>query len=104
VTSPPLLSARDYVNELEMRMGTRIDARSRSATRNWVADMVKELAKNAVRHPNRRWPSLHDWRCQAHCAQFDSRMTEQALDWRPVADRKTMVTRGIADAVDWYFR
>jgi predicted dehydrogenase/nucleoside-diphosphate-sugar epimerase len=104
VTGPPLLTARDYVHELEACMGTRIDARSRSAMRNWATDMVKELAKNAVRHPNRRWPSLHDWRCQAHCAQYDSQMTEQALEWRPVADRKTMVARGIADAVDWYLR
>jgi nucleoside-diphosphate-sugar epimerase len=66
--------------------------------------MIKELAKNAVRHPNRRWPSLHDWRCQSHRARFDSRMTEQALGWRPVSDRETLVKRGVVDAVDWFLR
>ena len=59
----------------------------------------KELAKNTVSHPNRRWPSLQDWRCQTVRARFDSRMTEHALGWRPVADREMMETRGIADAV-----
>jgi hypothetical protein len=31
-------------------------------------------------------------------------MTEQALNWRPVSDRATLVSRGIADAVDWFMR
>jgi nucleoside-diphosphate-sugar epimerase len=104
ISSPPLMSARNYVEAVAAHMGTQIDARSRSAWRNWAADMVKELAKNAVRHPNRRWPSLHDWRCQSHSARYDSRATEQALGWQPVADAETMVARGIADAVDWYLR
>ena len=104
LTSPPLMTARDYVAALEGHMAARIDARPRAAWRYWVADMIKELAKNAVRHPNRRWPSLHDWRCQSQRAQYDSRMTEQALGWRPVADRATMEARGIADAVKWFLR
>jgi hypothetical protein len=66
--------------------------------------MTKELAKNAVSHPNRRWPSLHDWRCQTLRARFDGRMTEQVLGWQPVGDRETMESRGIADAVKWFLR
>jgi predicted dehydrogenase/nucleoside-diphosphate-sugar epimerase len=104
LTSPPLLTAREYVAAVASHMGTQIDARPRSALRNWAADMVKEGAKNLVRHPNRRWPSLHDWRCQSHSARFDGSMTERALGWRPVADRETMVARGVKDAVDWFLR
>jgi nucleoside-diphosphate-sugar epimerase len=104
LTSPPLMSAREYVKELAAQMSTRIEARPRSALLNWAADMVKELAKNAVRHPNRRWPSLHDWRCRSNCSRYDSRMTERALNWHPVVDRETIVARGIADAVEWYLR
>ncbi len=104
LTSPPLMTARDYVDAVALHMGTRIDARTRAAWRYWAADMIKELAKNAVRHPNRRWPSLHDWRCQSQSARYDARMTQQALGWRPVADRGTMVARGIADAVHWFLR
>jgi nucleoside-diphosphate-sugar epimerase len=104
LTGPPLMTARDYVAAVSAQMGTRIDARPRSAWRNWAAEMIKELAKNAVRHPNRHWPSLHDWRCQSHAAHYDSRMTKQILGWKPVADRETLVARGIRDAVEWYLR
>lgn len=104
LTSPPLLTAREYVHALSAHMGTRIDARPRAAWKNWLADMVKELAKNAVRHPNRRWPSLHDSQCHTNRARYDARVTENVLGWRPIADRETMVARGIADAVDWYLR
>ena len=104
VTSPPLMSARDYVQTLSEKMGTRIDARPRSAWRDWVADFLKELAKNIVRHPNRRWPSLHDKRCQSHCAHYDSRMTERALGWRPVSDLETMINAGIKEPVEWFLR
>jgi nucleoside-diphosphate-sugar epimerase/predicted dehydrogenase len=104
VTSPPLLTAREYVAALAVCMSARIDARPRAAWRFWVAEMTKELAKNAVRHPNRRWPSLHDWRCQTLRSHFDSQMTEQVLGWRPVSDRRTMEERGIADAVKWFLR
>ena len=85
------------------QMGSQIDARSRSAWRYWAADLVKELAKNAVRHPNRRWPSLHDWHVLAQCALRQSH-DRTALDWRPVADRETMEARGIAEAVRWFMR
>ena len=98
------MTAREYVEAMALHMETRIDARSRSAWRYWVADLIKELAKNAVRHPNRRWSSLHDWQCDSQNAQFDARMSEQVLGWRPVADRDTMVARGITDAVTWYLR
>ena len=104
VSSPPLLNAREYVAAVAQCMQARIDARPRAAWRYWVTDMVKELAKNAVRHPNRRWPSLHDWRCQSHSARYDSRMTQQALSWAPTSDRQTMVQRGIAEAVEWFLR
>jgi nucleoside-diphosphate-sugar epimerase len=104
LTSPPLLTACEYVAAAALHMGARIDARQRAAWRYWGADLIKELAKNAVRHPNRRWPSLHDWRCQSHSARFDAGMTEQALGWRPVSDRDTMVARGIADAVKWFIQ
>jgi nucleoside-diphosphate-sugar epimerase/predicted dehydrogenase len=104
LTSPPLITAREYVEAMALHMGTRIDARKRAAWLYWMADLIKELAKNAVRHPNRRWSSLHDWQCDSQSARFDARMSEQVLGWRPAADRETMVTRGIADAVTWYLR
>jgi len=102
LTSPPLLTAREYVQEVARCMHARIDARPRSAWRYWAADMVKELVKNLVRHPNRRWPSLHDWRCHSHSARYDGRMTEEILGWEPVSDRDAMIARGIGASVEWF--
>ncbi len=102
LTSPPILTAQAYVTELAKAMGTRIDATARPATRNWIADWVKEGAKNAVRHPNRRWPSLHDWACRSHRSRYDATATEAALDWTPEHDRSVMINRGIMDAVKAY--
>lgn len=104
LTSPPLLTARDYVEAVSAHMGARIHGRTRPAWRYWASEMVKEIAKNAVRHPNRRWPSLHDWSCQSHRAHYDGRMSEEALGWRPVADRNAMIERGIAEAVRWFMQ
>lgn len=104
VTSPPLLTAQDYVAELAHAMGTRIDATAQPPWRNWLADWVKEGAKNAVRHPNRRWPSLHDWQCRSHRSVYDARGTEVALGWTPVSDRAKMVRLGIVDAVEAFIR
>jgi nucleoside-diphosphate-sugar epimerase/predicted dehydrogenase len=101
LTSPPLMTARDYVGALSTHMRARIDARSSSLIRMWAMDVVKEALKYAVQHPNRHWPSLHDWRCASNSARYDSELTQQVLGWRPIADRETMVHRGIVDAVDW---
>jgi len=95
-----LLSAREYVAELSARSGVKIDAQARSSWSFWLSDLVKELAKNAIRHPNRRWPSPHDWRCRSHRAVYDSSDTSRVLDWKPVADRKTMVSAGIHKPAD----
>jgi nucleoside-diphosphate-sugar epimerase/predicted dehydrogenase len=104
LTSPPLMTARDYVEAVSAHLRAHIEARPRSMWRYWAADMIKETVKNLIRHPNRRWPSLHDWRCSSHCARYDSHQTEQVLGWRPVSDRDTMVARGIADTVTWFLR
>ena len=104
LTSPPLMSAQQYVQTLGQEMATLIDARPRPAWRYFAADLVKELAKNAVRHGNRRWPTLHDWQCQSQKARYNGAMSEQVLGWKPVSDLETLRRRGISDAVDWFLR
>ena len=104
LTSPPLMSAREYVAALSSCMATRIDARPRRAWRYFAADLLKELAKNAVRHANRRWPTLHDWQCQSQRARYNGAMSEQLLGWKPASDLETLQRRGIAEAVEWFLR
>jgi predicted dehydrogenase/nucleoside-diphosphate-sugar epimerase len=100
LTSEPMLSAREYVAAVGARSGTNVHTAPRAPWRYWLADLVKEAVKNAIRHPNRRRPSLHDWRCRAQRSRYDSAATREALGWEPVADRDTLVDRGIHAAVD----
>lgn len=100
LTSPPLLSARDYIAEVGARSGVKARAEPRPAWRYWLGDLVKEAAKNLIRHPNRRWPSLHDWRCRAQAAAYNSSLSQQVLGWKPASDRETLVKAGIYDAVE----
>ena len=99
LSSPPLLSARDYVAALQEYSGSRIIARAGSPFRLWLSDFVKESAKALVRHPNRRSSTLHDWACRTHRARYDATETESALGWRPIDDAEALRQRGIAEAV-----
>ena len=100
LTGPPMLSARDYVDALAKRSGTMIAADSKSAWRYWLADLVKQGLKFAIRHPNRRWPTLHDWDSRSHRARYDSSGTQRDLGWMPEADREVIIEHGIGQVVD----
>lgn len=104
LTSPPLLTARDYVDAMSRHAGTRIAAQALPAWRYWLGDLIKEGAKHAIRHPNRRWPSLHDWRCRSHRSYYNSVSAQQTLGWSPVSNRETLIARGIHDAIDHFQR
>lgn len=102
LASPPLMSARDYVAAYEALAGVRVEQRGRSAWRYWIADLGKEGLKNAIRHPNRRWPTLHDWACKAHRARYDSSEAGATLGWHPINDRQRMIDDVIAPMVADY--
>lgn len=100
ITDAPLLSARDYVAAMQMRANRAVQAAPRAIWRYWIADLVRELVKAAIRHPNRRRPSLHDWQCRAHRATYDSRGSVEALGWHPAGTRAALIERGIYPSVD----
>jgi nucleoside-diphosphate-sugar epimerase len=100
LTGHPILSAREYVAELDSRAAVRISARHQAAWIYWVADFAKEFVKRAIRHPNRRSSTLHDWECRSHRSTYDNSSTRRALGWAPVSDRDELVERGIAAALD----
>lgn len=99
LTSDPLLSAQDYIAELSADGDIKVQGSPGPAWRDWIADFIKEAAKQIVRHPNRRSSTLHDWRCRAHRSTYDSGETREVLGWRPVDDRETLVRRGIREAI-----
>lgn len=104
VTDAPVMSARDYVAAVGDRAGVRIDARERPIWRYWISDAIKEGVKNAIRHPNRRASTYHDWDCRAHRARYDSTSTVEKLGWRPAGTREVLIEQGINPAVDRFMR
>ncbi len=101
LTDAPLLSARDYVAAVAARSGYRIEARPRATWRNFAEDVLKEGAKHAIRHRNRRAPSYHDWDCRSHRARYDAAKSRERLGWRPAGTREAL-TRGIDASVDGF--
>ena len=98
----PLLTAREYVAELEHAAGMKLDVRPTSAWRFYRNDIFKWLVKIVVRHPERRFPSLRDWKARQQLAVFDCTNAHHILGWHPVEDRATLVQEGIVQAVrDW---
>ena len=104
LTDAPLLSAREYVDEVSAASAARIGAVATPIWRFFVLDVAKEAIKHLIRHPNRRVPSYRDWDCRAHRARYDSGKTARMLGWRPAGTREAIVSRGIVAAVQHYFR
>ena len=104
LTDEPLLTAREYVDEVAAASRTRISATPTPTWRFYALDVAKEIVKHLIRHPNRRIPSYRDWDCRAHRARYDSEETRQVLGWKPAGTREAMVQEGIVAAVRHYFR
>lgn len=103
LTSPPLLSASEYVEAFETLSGGKVEQIEMSPLSHWLADWAKEALKNAIRHPNRRWPTLHDWACKSHRSRYDASESYAKLGWFPVSDRKRMIDEVISPMVSDYF-
>jgi predicted dehydrogenase/nucleoside-diphosphate-sugar epimerase len=104
LTDEPLLSAREYVETVSHHSGTRLRAEPTPIWRFALLDGAKELVKHAIRHPNRKHPSYHDWACRRHIARYDSAGTREALGWKPAGTREALIERGIVAAVKRYMR
>jgi predicted dehydrogenase/nucleoside-diphosphate-sugar epimerase len=104
LTDEPLLSAREYVAETARASGSAIDATPTPIWRFYLLDALKEAAKHAIGHPNRRRPSYRDWDCRSHRARYDNRMTREVLGWSPAGTREALVSNGIVAAVRQYMR
>ena len=96
----PMLSAREYLRELEKLSGTKMRAFYRPIWRFYVADLAKWLVKVVVGHPDkRRVPSYFDWNSRTQRARFECATTRNEIGWMPASERNRMVTEGIGGAV-----
>jgi len=100
IVGPPLLSARDYLREMERHGKTKLTIHETPIWRFFAADCCKWLVKMAVRHPDRKPPSYRDWESRTNRAVFDCSSAEQALHWKPESRREEVIRRGIHVPVD----
>mgnify|MGYP003653436137 CR=1 FL=1 len=109
LTDAPLLSAREYVAALSQCTETQVRALPTPIWKFFRLDLLKEGAKNAIRHPNGKRPSNHDCTCRRHAARYDNRQTREALGWQPAltampwsnaASRLRLVTTSAEEACD----
>ena len=104
LTDEPLLSAREYVDIVSRESGTRVRAARTPIWKFFLADVVKEAAKHAIKHPTRRVPSYRDWDSRSHRARYDSTKTRQVLGWQPAGSRDLLAERGIVAPVREFMR
>jgi len=100
LVGPALLTARDYIAELEKAARTKLDVRSKSPWAFYGADMLKWFIKVLIRHPERRLPSLRDWRSRTQRAVFDCAKAKRLLGWSPASEREVIVQEGIVVPVN----
>jgi len=97
----PLVTANDYLDELQRRAGIKLTVYHRPIWRFYLSDLGKWVIKVAVRHPDRvRVPSYRDWESRTQKAIFNCDRTRNELDWIPAGNRRTLFDRGIGDALD----
>jgi nucleoside-diphosphate-sugar epimerase/predicted dehydrogenase len=99
LTDEPLLSGQEYVEIISRESGTKIRAEPTPIWEFYIGDVIKEAAKHAIRHQNRKIPSYRDWDSRSHRARYDSSKTRQVLGWNPAGSREALVERGIVTAV-----
>ncbi|MEO6747855.1 MAG: NAD-dependent epimerase/dehydratase family protein [Caldimonas sp.] len=104
LTDAPHLSAREYVAETAKATGSAIHEEPTPIWRFYLLDALKEVAKHAIAHPNRRRAVYRDWDCRAHRSRYDNTRTRQMLGWTPAGTREALVTDGIVAAVRHYMR
>jgi predicted dehydrogenase/nucleoside-diphosphate-sugar epimerase len=101
----PLLSARDYLSELEKLSGATMRAYYRPIWRFYLADLAKWLVKVTVGHPDKdRIPSYYDWNSRTQRAHFDCTVTRSEIGWRPASDRNRLVTEGIGGSLESWLK
>jgi nucleoside-diphosphate-sugar epimerase len=96
----PLLSAREYLAELQRITGIKLNISFRSTFWFFLSDLLKWVVKVAVGHPDRaRIPSYRDWESRTQKAIFDCSRARKELGWKPVSDRQKMIDDGIGGSL-----
>ena len=96
----PLLTARDYLSELQKRSKMTAKVYYRPIWRFYLNDLVKWFVKLAVHHPDRvRIPSYYDWESRTQMARFDNNRARAKLGWVPASNRQRILDEGIGGSL-----
>ena len=97
----PLLSARDYLANLQQMTGQKLTVIYRPIWKFYLSDLTKWIVKMMVRHPDRiRVPSYYDWESRTQKAEFNCDRARDELEWAPCSDREILVKEGIEGALE----
>lgn len=104
LSSPSMLTARQYLAEIEAYARVEIQAFAVPIWRHYLDDRIKWVAKKMTHHPDaERQPSYRDWDCRSQQATFDCTSACRDLGWRPTCDRGQLIRLGIQEPLDRLF-
>jgi len=101
---PGLVTANDYIDEIERRAGVRLTRVATASQRDYAEAMVKWAVKAMGGDKTALRPSYADWRGRTFASPFDCSKASQQLDWHPSEDRNAVIAVGIHQPVDEFFR
>jgi nucleoside-diphosphate-sugar epimerase/predicted dehydrogenase len=96
----PCLNAQEYLDELNRCGGFHVQRHTTPIFKFYLIDLVKWVAKVALRFPDRQFPHFRDWETRTMRATFDCTAAKTVLGWKPVTDRDEVVRKGIAEPLD----
>jgi len=99
LVGPPILSARDYFDAINDRLGARIRVSGGNLSLMYAADWVKfQLKTRVLGRSGLTRPSRADWLSRAHQSRFDISGARSALGWHPVSDADAFLTNAVDEA------
>jgi len=91
----PCLSAQEYLEALNECGKFQLQRLPTPISHFYSIDLMKWVAKTALRVPDAQRPTYRDWETRTLIAPFDCTAAKTVLGWKPVTDRDEVIRRGI---------
>ncbi|MFC0281029.1 NAD-dependent epimerase/dehydratase family protein [Falsigemmobacter intermedius] len=94
----PMLTGRDYFDEIHRRLGARIHVTTSDPNMLWAADRLKHgLKRYVLRRKDVTGITRADWKSRCHLSRFDNAKARRVLNWNPESDRERFLIRSIVE-------
>jgi nucleoside-diphosphate-sugar epimerase/predicted dehydrogenase len=91
------ITAQEYLGALERSTRVEFHKIPTSPWKFYLVDVLKWMVKRAIRHPDRRRPSLRDWETRTQQARYDCSKARKLLNWNPTDAPAEVIRRGIEE-------